>query len=529
MKKILISDAVNPNCIAVLKSSGLDVEYIPGLKKEELLKIISSFNALVVRSSTQVDAQLISAMNAMEVIGRAGTGVDNIDVQAATRKGIVVMNTPGGNTISTAEHTMALMLSMCRNIPQSNRSLLNQKWERKIFSGTELYGKTLAILGLGKIGREVAKRASSFGMKVIGYDPLLSSEVANESGIMLVSLDNIWQQADLISVHVPLNDSTKNLLSAETFSKCKDGVKIINCARGGIVNEHDLVDALDAGKVSSAAFDVYETEPPDFSGKLINHSKVVCTPHLGASTDEAQEKVALQIAEQIIQYFNEGRISGAVNFRGFYKPLENEIQAYLNLGEKIGSFISQIFHEKLKQIVITLSGKSLHNYELEISASVLKGFLERRLSEPVNYVNSFSIIDEMGISFRQVRKGESDHYKNLVSVELISDGLNQKVSGTVFGNKEIRIVEIDEYLLEIKPEGNLILYRNVDKPGMLAAVGKKLADANINIAGLSLGRIAKGQQALTVISIDSKADNSILNEISMINGIISIYSVGINY
>ena len=529
MKKILISDAVHKNCISLFKSAGFEVEYNPAFNKDELVRIIPSFNALVVRSSTQVDAELISAMNAMEVIGRAGTGVDNIDVNAATRKGIVVMNTPGGNTISTAEHTMALILSMCRNIPQSNQSLLNKKWERKNFSGTELYGKTLGIIGLGKIGREVAKRAISFGMNIIGYDLLLSAEVANETGISLTDLDKIWKHSDLITVHVPLNDSTKNLICSATLNKCKDGVKIINCARGGIVNEDDLVKALDSGTVSAAAFDVYETEPPDFTSKLINHPKVVSTPHLGASTDEAQEKVAVQIAEQIIQYFNEGKISGAVNIRGFYKPVESEIQPYLNLGEKLGSFISQIFNEKLKQIVISLSGKSLHNYESEITASVLKGFLENRLSEPVNYINAFSITEEMGVLLKQIRKGESDHYKNLLTVEVTSETGSRKISGTVFGNKELRIVEIDDYYLEIKPEGNLILYRNIDKPGMLASVGKILADAKINIAGLSLGRIEKGKEALTVISIDSRADSSILNQISSTEGIINIYSVGINY
>lgn len=525
MKKILIADSINPGCASIFQSAGFQVDYNPGLKKEELLKIIPSYNALVVRSSTLVDSELINQMKEMEIIGRAGTGVDNIDVPAATRRGIVVMNTPGGNTISTAEHTMALILSMCRNIPQSNISLLNGKWERKNFSGTELHGKTLGIIGLGKIGREVAKRAESFRMKIIGYDPLLSSDIAKDFSISLVDLEQIWKLSDLITVHVPLNDSTKNLIRTETLSRCKDGVKIINCARGGIVNESDVVEALNNGKVSSAAFDVYETEPPDFSSKLINHPKIVCTPHLGASTDEAQEKVALQIAEQIIEYFNDGKISGAVNIKGFYKPVDQEIQPYLMLGERLGSFITQIFDKQLKQITITLSGKSLHSFETEITASFLKGFLEKRLSEPVNYVNAFSIIEEMGIAINQLRKAESQLYKNLVTVELNSESGSQKISGTLFGNKELRVVEIDEYHLEIKPEGNLILYKNIDKPGMLASVGKMLADADINIAGLSLGRIEKGKEALTVINIDSKVKNSTLNQISLINGILSIYSV----
>lgn len=529
MKKILIADSINQNCVSLFQSEGFEVDYLPGTSAEQLKKIIAQYNALVVRSSTQVDSELISEMNSMEVIGRAGTGVDNIDVDASTRKGIVVMNTPGGNTISTAEHTMALILSMCRNIPQSNHSLQSGKWERKNFSGTELYGKTIGIIGLGKIGREVAKRAESFGMNIIGFDPLLSSETAVDLGINLVPLETLWKNSDLITVHVPLNDSTKNLVCSETIKKCRDGVRIINCARGGIVNEHDLVQALDSSKVASAAFDVYETEPPDFSSKILNHPKVVCTPHLGASTDEAQEKVAVQIAEQIIQYFKNGKISGAVNIRGFYKPVDIEMQPYLNLGEKLGLFLSQIFGETLKQVVITLSGKSLHNLESEITASVLKGFLETRLSEPVNYVNSFSIIEEMGISLRSVRSAASDNYNNLITVELISDDKKNIISGTVFGNNELRIVQINNYHLEIKPEGYLILYKNIDKPGMLASVGKILADADINIAGLSLGRVQKGKEALTVISIDSRANNSILNKISSTEGILEVYSVGINY
>ncbi len=529
MKRILISDAVSSKCLCVFKSAGFEVDYKTGLSHFELKKIIPAYNALIVRSSTQVNSALIAEMKMMEVIGRAGTGVDNIDVTAATRKGIVVMNTPGGNTISTAEHTLALMLSMCRNIPQSNRSLLDKKWDRKKFSGTELYGKTLGIIGLGKIGREVARIAASFGMTIIGYDPLISSEAANEYGIMLADIERIWSISDIISLHVPLNESTKYLINSETIKKCKDGVKIINCARGGIVNEIDLLDALDSGKVSSAAFDVYETEPPDFSNRLFSHPKVVCTPHLGASTEEAQEKVALQIAEQIIHYFNERKFTGAVNLHGFLKPVENEVQPFINLGEKLGSFISQIYDKKLQQIVVTLIGKQLHKYESEITASVVKGFLETRLSEPVNYVNAFSIVEEMGISLQQIMRGESDNYKNLISVELTSDLLKKKISGTVFGNKEIRIVELNEYHLEIKPEGNMILLKNIDKPGMVASIGKVLAEANINIAGLSLGRLEKGKEAMTVISIDSKPDNSILNDISFLDGVLSVSAVVIDF
>ncbi|MGA8265551.1 MAG: hydroxyacid dehydrogenase, partial [Ignavibacteriaceae bacterium] len=313
MKKILISDPVDQKCAEIFKEAGYEVDFKTGLSWDELSNIIQDYNGLVVRSETKVTPELISKMNNMEVIGRAGTGVDNINLEAATRKGIIVMNTPGGNTVSTAEHTMALMLSMFRNIPQANQSLRSGKWDRKSFKGTELYGKVIGVIGLGKVGREVVSRSKAFGMKVIGYDPVLSNEIADKMGIELADLDVIFAQSDLITVHVPLSDETKHLINSETLNRCKDGVRVINCARGGIVDETALLEALNLGKVSSAAFDVYEVEPPDLKNKLLNHPKVVCTPHLGASTEEAQVKVAIQIAEQIVDLFKNKRISGGVN------------------------------------------------------------------------------------------------------------------------------------------------------------------------------------------------------------------------
>ncbi len=304
MKKILISDSVDEKCTEILKAAGFDLNYKTDFSKEELLSVISDYNALVVRSSTLVDAELIEKMDKMEIIGRAGAGVDNIDVKAATRKGILVMNTPGGNTISAAEHTMALMLAAVRKIPQANISLHLKKWDRKRFQGSELFGKTLGLIGLGKIGKEVAIRANAFGMKVISFDPLVSADAVSDLEIQLVSLEDIWKNADIISVHTPLNERTKNLISCNELTKCKSGVVIINCARGGIVNEKDLLKALKEGKVSAAGLDVFETEPPDFRTGLIQQPSVVSTPHLGASTEEAQQKVAIQIAEQNVDYFN---------------------------------------------------------------------------------------------------------------------------------------------------------------------------------------------------------------------------------
>src|SRR5690606_1765210 len=357
MKKIIITDAVDKKAAAVLENAGFEVTYKPGMPKEEILKVIKDYNALIVRSETKVNSEMISAMENMEVIGRAGAGVDNIDLDASTRKGIIVMNTPGGNTVSTAEHTMALMLSMCRNIAQANQSLRSGKWDRKTYKGTELLDKTLGVVGLGKIGREVALRSKAFGMNVIGFDPVLSEEVAKKINVQLVDLDTIFSKSDIITVHVPLNEETKNLICEETLAKCKDGVKIINCARGGIVNEEDLVAALNSGKVSAAALDVYVTEPPEFTVALIQHPKVVATPHLGASTDEAQKKVAIQLAEQIVDLFKTKTVRGAVNASAVEAVGNADIAPYVRLGENLRSLHSRLMQTQHTEINNNDSGE----------------------------------------------------------------------------------------------------------------------------------------------------------------------------
>ena len=356
MKKVLITDSVDEKCSEILSSAGFEVEYQTNLSREDLLNIIPAFNVLIVRSSTQVDAELISKMGNMELIGRAGAGVDNIDVPAATRKGILVMNTPGGNTISAAEHTMALLLAMARKIPQANISLHLKKWDRKKFQGTELSGKTLGLIGLGKIGKEVAVRAKAFGMKIIAHDPILNPMSISDSGIELVALDEIWKYADIISVHTPLNDHTKNLISYDVLSKCKTGVAVINCARGGIVNEKDLFKALKEGKVSAAGLDVFETEPPDFSIGLIAHPSVVSTPHLGASTEEAQQKVAVQIAEQVVKYFNDDNFTGAVNAVSLKEITSEHLKSFVHISEVLGKMLSQVRNGSLKNITIKCNG-----------------------------------------------------------------------------------------------------------------------------------------------------------------------------
>lgn len=525
MKKILISDSVDEKCFSILKSAGYEVDYKTDLSTEELANIIADYNALIVRSSTQVDSNLIELMQNMEVIGRAGAGVDNIDVKAATRKGILVMNTPGGNTISAAEHTIALMLAASRKIPQANISLHLKKWDRKRFQGSELFGKTLGLIGLGKIGKEVAIRANAFGMKIISFDPLVSADSIIDLEIQLVSLDEIWNNSDIISVHTPLNDKTKNLISHEQILKCKTGVMIINCARGGIINEKDLLIALKEGKVSSAGLDVFETEPPDFSTGLLQHPSVVSTPHLGASTEEAQQKVAVQIAEQIVDYFKNGSSSGAVNASGLKEISNENIKAFISLSEKMGKLLSQIRHDALLKLSITFYGEIFSGNEKIISNALLKGFLAEQLDANVNFINASLLADELGIILEETISTEQHDYLNLIKTNLITNSAQWSLSGTVFGNSELIIVDINGYPVEFKPEGSILIYHNIDKPGMLSSVSNKLAEANLNIASLSLGRKTEGDDALTIINIDDEIHVDLENSISKIGGIKDIYTV----
>ena len=527
MKKILISDSIDEKCADIFKAAGFDVDVKTDYSERELRSVISDYNALVVRSSTQVDAELIEQMEKMEVIGRAGAGVDNIDIRTATRKGILVMNTPGGNTISAAEHTIALMLATARKIPQANISLHLKKWDRKRFQGNELYGKTLGLIGLGKIGKEVAVRANAFGMKVISFDPLVSADSVSEMEIQLVSIDDIWKNADIISVHTPLNDRTTNLISYNTLAKCKPGVVIINCARGGIVNESDLLKALKEGKVSAVGLDVFETEPPDFSIGLIQHPSVVSTPHLGASTDEAQQKVAIQIAEQIVGYFKEGSSSGSVNASGLKEITNDILKSFIRLSELLGKLLSQVRHDSLNKIRISYRGELLRSSTKLLSTAFLKGFLSEEMDTIVNNINASVIAEEMGIVLEEINSTDHRDYFNLIEAEIFTNSGEWKFSGTVFGNSDLRIVEINGYPVEFKPEGDILIYKNIDKPGMLASVSRELSLSNINIAGLSLGRKTEGELALTVVNIDSPLNDEVKNSISLIEGIKDIFTVRI--
>ncbi len=516
--KILITDPIEQSCVDILTREGFQVDLKPGLPAEEIKQIIHEYAALVVRSGTKVTADIIEKATSMKVIGRAGAGVDNIDSVAASRKGIIVMNTPGGNTLSTAEHTFSMLMALARNIPNANASLVAGRWDRKKYMGTELYGKTLGVVGLGKIGREVALRAQAFGMVTIGYDPVLGADVASKMNVELVTLDEIYRRSDFITVHTPLSDETRGLLNEQTIAKCKKGVRIINCARGGIVDETALLKALDSGHVAGAALDVFVEEPPkDYT--LAKHPKVVATPHLGASTEEAQEKVAIQIAEQIADALKDRGIVGAVNAAALQSGVPNEIKPFLLLAEKLGSLQAQVMKGQLKELSIDLTGELMHKHSELIKAGVLRGLFSKLMSQPVNYINAPVMAQSMGVKISEKKEVDSGDYANLLTIGYKTDIEERSFAGTVFGGKHLKIVRLDKYYVEGNPNGTFLYYTNTDRPGMLAKVGTLLAEANINIAGLSLGRSGVGERALTVVGVDNPIPETVLKKVAALDGV----------
>lgn len=526
MKKVIITDKLNEQVTELFIKNLIEVDYKPGISSDELLKIIGNYNALIVRSQTKVTEEIISKAKNLEIIGRAGTGVDNIDLTAATRKGIVVMNTPGGNTISAAEHTIAMLLSLCRSIPQANATMREGKWDRKSFYGAELFGKTLGVLGLGKIGREVAKRLKAFEMTIIGFDPVLSEKAAEELGIKLVSVEELLKESDFITVHVPLNDETKDLISDSQLSILKSGMRIVNCARGGIINEEAVIKGIEKGIIAGAAFDVFETEPPE-NKKLINHPKIITTPHLGASTEEAQEKVSFQICNQIIDYFTNNGVVGAVNALSIQYLNDNLVKPYISLVEKIGLFISQSAEYPVTEFKIKYNGVNLDTYSELLTSALLKGYLEKRIDEPVNYINAKLFAEDSGLNIVESISSKDKIYQTLIEVEAVYKTNKISISGTLGLNGEIRIVSLDNYNIDLVPEGRMIIYYNIDKPGVLAKVSHFLAAENINIAGVFLGRKDKGSQALTVMKVDDEITENSLSKIKTIDEIKRVICVNI--
>lgn len=519
--KVLVSDSISPLGVEILTKAGLEVDVKTGLKPEELKAIIGDYHALIVRSATKATAEIIEAASHLKVIGRAGSGLDNVDKAAASKRGIVVMNTPGGNTVTTAEHTIAMMFAVARKIPQANASMAAGKWEKKKFMGTELYNKVLGIVGLGNIGGEVARRAQGLGMQVIAFDPFLSEEKAQNMGICKVEVADLIRRADFITLHTPLTNETRNLINKESIKTMKDGVYILNCARGGIVNEKELAEALDSGKVAGAALDVFEKEPPE-NNPLVGHEKVVCTPHLGASTQEAQENVAIAVAEQIVDYLVHGTIRNAVNFPSIPADQVALLQPYITLAEKIGGFASQIFDEGITEVTVEYRGEAASLNSSPITIAALKGLLDPILLETVNFVNAPFIAKERGIEVKETKSRDSGNYQSLVVLRVKSPRKEVQVHGTLFSKKDPRIVKIENFIVEIVPEGNMLLMYNNDKPGVIGNIGMTLGKNNINIARMHFGRESAGGRAISVVNIDSAVSDDIVREIKRLPNILDV-------
>ncbi len=511
--KVLVSDDVSENGIEILrKSPVLEVDVKIGMKKDELLKVIGAYDGLIIRSATKVTADVVAAATNLKVVGRAGAGVDNVDIAAASKRGIAVENTPGGNTVTTGEHAVALMCALARNIPQGTASTKSGKWDRKLV-GVELMGKTLGVVGIGRVGSIVVKRAQGFQMHCIAFDPFISKDKAEELGVELVELDELYRRADFISVHSPLTPETKHMIAAKQFAMMKEGVRIINCARGGIIKEDDLADAIKSGHIAGAALDVFEQEPPAADNPLLALPQVVCTPHLGASTNEAQENVAIAIAHQVVTFFEEGIIQNAVNVPDVDPEVLKKIKPYLSLAERLGRFLAQISTQGVKEIEIASSGDIADVDMKPLATSALKGFLGVFAGDDINFVNAPFVAIERGISVKTTISKMAHNYAGLLTIRVKTDEGEQSISGTIFGKTEQRIVNINGTHIEAIPEGNLVVFTNVDRPGVIGAVGSYLGQKGINIAQFHLGRTGPLKEAISIVNVDSELDKSVIEGI----------------
>lgn len=517
--KILVCDPVSPAGIALLQQRPeFEVVVLPKrLSEAELLPVVKDAVAMVVRSETKVTRKVIEAAPKLRVVGRAGVGVDNVDVEAATERGVVVMNTPAGNTISTAELSFTMILSLARKVPQAYASMAGGKWDRKQFQGAELSGKTLGVLGLGRIGTEVAKRAIAFGMKVIGYDPFLTEARAKAIGITLaVDLDDVYRDADYITVHMPVTDQTKGMLNAAAFAKMKPKVCIVNCARGEIIVENDLIAALDSGKIGAAALDVFAIEPLPADHPFRKHANITLTPHLGASTAEAQEKCGIEVAEVIAGYLLTGEVRNAVNLPYLDAKTYEQIKPYITLGEKLGKILAQISPPQVDRLHITFGGKAQELPNIDpVTRAILLGFLHKASVKDLNNVNVRSIASTLGLTVEEKRSSEPVTFNEWLHVQAFrGDEKVNSAGGTFFGSPDNpRIVRLFSQATEIVPSGVVLLLVNKDRPGIVGYLGTLLGRHKVNIASMSLSRDTIGGQALTVLNLDSVPPPEVLGEI----------------
>jgi D-3-phosphoglycerate dehydrogenase len=519
---VLVTDALSPVALRLLEEAGLEAAVHLKASPEALKALAAEADGWIIRSGTAITADLVEAARRLKVIGRAGVGVDNVDVEAATRRGVLVVNAPDGNTTSTAEHTCALILALARQVPQAAASLAAGDWERKRFQGAELDGKTLGVVGVGKVGRAVAQRMQAFGMRVLGFDPVLAPEAAERLGVELGALERIWDEADVITVHTPLNDATRGLLNRETLARCKPGVRLVNCARGGIVDEAALLEALEAGHVAGAALDVFSEEPPPPALKaLLAHPRVVATPHIAASTDEAQEKVAVQIVDQVVRALKGLPVTTPVNAAAIRMAAQPEAAPYLALAERLGRVAAQLADGNVTRVTVGCAGEAAGHYAEVLAVAALAGVLARWSEEPVNLINAPALAREHGLVVEEHRRTGGEAFANEVEVALATpegEHAGVAVRGTVLGG-DARLVGVDGFPIEVRLEGHLLFYQNEDRPGMLATVGALLAEAGVNIANLTLGREARGGLALTALTTDEPIPPAVVRRIGALAGV----------
>jgi len=518
MYKILMTYDNTEGLDALLKNPEFKVEIHNKPTPEKFKELIGDYDGLMIRSEVKVTPEIVEAGKKLKFIGRAGTGVDNVDIPSATQKGIVVANVPGGNTISAAEHAIGLMLAMARNIPQAYASLKAKEWKRANFVGTELQGKVLGLVGLGRIGREVAHRMLAFGMTVIAYDPFVNAEFTKSLGIEVKSLDEVYQQSDYISIHSPLNDTTRGMINAEALKKMKQGVRIVNCARGGIIDEKALSEAIKSGHVKGAAIDVFPKEPP-VDWTIIETEGVIVTPHLAASTEEAQVKIAVELSDVVVDFFTKGVIRNAVNVPTLDWETYKKLEPYIKLSEKIGSFQGQSVEGGISEIKITFAGEISKYSTNPLLVAYLKGLLTPILDIKVNFVNAPVLAKERGIKITESKSEESEDFTSLISATVKTDKDSSSVSGTLFSHKNSRLVRLNKQSVDIVPSGCMLLVTNIDRPGIVGQVGMFLGKNNINIAGMQVSRQAEGGEATTIINIDTCVSTDVIKQITNLSGV----------
>ncbi len=508
--RVLVADDLSPEGIDILRRAGLQVDVRTGMKPDELEAAIGDYDAVAVRSASKITARVLEKATRLKVVGRAGVGVDNVDLEAATRRGVVVMNTPGGSSVTVAELAIGMMLALSRHIPQASASTKSGKWEKKRFQGHELAGKTLGVVGIGNIGSVVVDRARAMKMRVVAFDPFVSAEAAAALGVELVPLDEIWRQADVISLHVPLTDETRNVVNADTLARMRKGVLVVNCARGGLVDEKALAAALASGHVGGAALDVFDREPVAPDNPLLALDNFVCTPHLGASTEEAQAAVAVAIAEQLAAFLTRGEVKSAVNVPSLSREMLERFGPYLGLAEKLGAMAAQLAPPGVREVRIACAGDVAEAPSRPLVAAVLKGLLSSVEARPVNEVSAPGIARERGITVREERAAGHQDYASLVTVTVLGEGGQAVVAGTVYGRRHPRIVQVNQFHLEAVPEGNIILCVNDDSPGVVGNIGTALGRAGVNIARISLSRDAVGAAAVSLLNVDSDPAPAVL-------------------